>query len=468
MSVCPACGADSVEGERYCEACGAGLPQTPASSTGPGQALGAPAVPGVGPAPDAAPTSGPVPEADAAPDAPVSPVPATSPSAPGAVAQVSSGSPVWQVPAGTGGSPVPPLPGAGPSGNAGPSGGGAGAPGETAVSRSLSPLLSATAPRCADCGGTVAADGYCEQCGAKVRLPRDGWEHFPVSWVAGATDLGRRHPRNEDAFAVAGREPAGSFAALLVCDGVSSAVDSDRASLGAVLAALTVFEPAVLAPAVSEPTVSGQAVSQPVVTEQVGTVGPLDDPHPDEAALVAAGAAAQAAVLACTPPDEFDNPPSCTFAAMVVRDGVLTAGWVGDSRCAWIPDAGRVRLLSRDDSWAAEQIALGVPREQAENGPKAHAITRWLGVDSPDPVPRCTRWPAEAPGWALVCSDGLWNYCSAPDALGDLVRRFADEVGGAPQALARALVDWANAQGGHDNISVALARVPAPSATARP
>ncbi|HNM96916.1 MAG TPA: hypothetical protein PKK40_03115, partial [Marmoricola sp.] len=59
----------------------------------------------------------------------------------------------------------------------------------------------------------------------------------------------------------------------------------------------------------------------------------------------------------------------------------------------------------------------------------------------------------------LICSDGLWNYASAAAAL----RTQADAAGLSPTAdplvVADALVAWANGQGGHDNITVALARV---------
>ena len=65
----------------------------------------------------------------------------------------------------------------------------------------------------------------------------------------------------------------------------------------------------------------------------------------------------------------------------------------------------------------------------------------------------------------LVCSDGLWNYGSTPEAMG---RVFADAertAGPDPTRIAAELVTWANAQGGHDNITVALARVPLPATT---
>jgi serine/threonine protein phosphatase PrpC len=59
----------------------------------------------------------------------------------------------------------------------------------------------------------------------------------------------------------------------------------------------------------------------------------------------------------------------------------------------------------------------------------------------------------------LVCSDGLWNYCSDAVALRDLLGRTTTENAGDPLISARALVDWANEHGGHDNVTVALMRV---------
>ncbi|WP_425414878.1 PP2C family protein-serine/threonine phosphatase, partial [Promicromonospora kroppenstedtii] len=136
--------------------------------------------------------------------------------------------------------------------------------------------------------------------------------------------------------------------------------------------------------------------------------------------------------------------------------------WLGDSRVYWLPDAGPAEQLSVDDSWAQEMIAAGVPRAQAETSPQAHAITRWLGPDAPDTDARCAATVPNGPGWLLVCSDGLWNYCSDAHEMGELVRKFAGC--GEPHAAAAALVRWANAQGGRDNITAALARI-APTVT---
>ncbi|MGZ4604267.1 MAG: protein phosphatase 2C domain-containing protein [Kineosporiaceae bacterium] len=298
---------------------------------------------------------------------------------------------------------------------------------------------------CAACGGAIAADGYCEQCGTPAVRPRDHWIDQPVPWVAAVCDRGVRHARNEDAVAVAAEPAPGSFAALVVCDGVSSAPDSDLASLAAARAARDLL-------AGPEPAFTLHA-------PDADRAAPIAD------ALLAAGAAAHEAaseIARRVAGQGRGNPPSTTFVAGVVAAHRLVVGWVGDSRAYWLPDAGEPRQLSTDDSWAAEAIALGVSREEAENGPNAHAITRWLGADAPDPRPHVLDTVLDPPGWVLLCSDGLWNYCSEAGEMAELVTRTAAAHGAGPVpvgVLATDLVGWAVEQGGADNISVALARL---------
>ncbi|MFC8921372.1 PP2C family serine/threonine-protein phosphatase [Cellulosimicrobium sp. NPDC057127] len=291
---------------------------------------------------------------------------------------------------------------------------------------------------CVRCGGAVADDGYCTECGEPAASERDHWAEHPVAWVAGVCDRGVRHARNEDAMALAA---SGPFAALVVCDGVSSAPDSDVASLAAARAACDLL------------AAGGPTGAAPVVGETTARMGAwsalLGDAvrAADDAVRVSAGDVSDRA-----------NPPSCTFVAAVVDGPLVVTGWVGDSRAYWLPDAGGAHQLSVDDSWTQEMIAQGVPRAQAESSPQAHAITRWLGPDAPDPTARTAATLPDGPGWVLVCSDGLWNYCSPADDLAALVRTTEATTGREPGALGAALVRWANAQGGRDNITVALAR----------
>jgi serine/threonine protein phosphatase PrpC len=290
---------------------------------------------------------------------------------------------------------------------------------------------------CANCGGVIGEDGYCQTCGTKAPTERDHYTEQPSSWVAACCDKGIRHFRNEDATAVASDPALGGRAVLVVCDGVSTSVDSDVASLAAARAARQVL-------LANRPAGIGVPASQAAATA---------------AALQAAAARANAAVVEKTAPGS-DNAASCTFAAAVIDGSQIVFGNVGDSRVYWVPDQGSASEpveLSVDDSVAQARIAMGVSREEAENGPQAHAITKWLGRDSPDFTPRTGSIDVSDSGWLVVCSDGLWNYVSEAAALQSLIGtlRGADPV---PLPLSVALVGWANDQGGKDNISVALAR----------
>jgi serine/threonine protein phosphatase PrpC len=309
-------------------------------------------------------------------------------------------------------------------------------PADAPVTPLVAPEVARPAAPCHECGGEVADDGYCTQCGARAPDARHHFSEQPAAWVAGVCDRGLRHTRNEDAVALAAGP--GAYAALVVCDGVSTSTDSDVASVAAARAARDALAGAGPQPA--------------------GTVGTRV--AASAKALVLAADAANEAVIAHTTTGR-GNPASCTFVAAVVDARELVVGWVGDSRAYWLPDAAgsAPRLLTTDDSFAAEQIADGVPRALAENGPHAHAITRWLGVDAPDHTPRTVSVDLDGPGWVLVCSDGLWNYCSEAAAVAALLVETLPASGDEPLALAEALVAWANAQGGQDNITVALARI---------
>ncbi len=273
------------------------------------------------------------------------------------------------------------------------------------------------------------------ECGAKPHSPRDHFTEQPAPWVAAVCDRGVRHSRNEDAVALdAGPEP-GSHAVLVVCDGVSSSTDSDVASLAAARAARDVL--AAPTPGIGTAAHAGRGESR---------------------ALVAAADAANEAVIAHTAPGP-GNPASCTFVAAVV-DGPLVVVGLGRRQPGLLaPRRGAPELLTTDDSFAAEQIARATPRAEAESGPQAHAITRWLGVDAPDHTPRTVSVDLDGPGWVLVCSDGLWNYCSEPRTWPTLVRRRGRTRRPIPSGWPARSSTGPTSRAAQDNITVALARV---------
>lgn len=292
-------------------------------------------------------------------------------------------------------------------------------------------------PPCRQCGGEVDADDYCTQCGARAPSEREHFEESPAGWVGAVCDRGVRHARNEDGMAVAALPGWGSHAVLVVCDGVTTSDDSDVAALAAARAARDSLAEA--------PPEGGTVASQYAAAA---------------ASLTLAAALANDAVISHSA-DSSVNPPACTFVAAVVDGGSIIVGNVGDSRAYWLPDGREGKILTRDDSLAEDSIASGVPRKEAEEAADAHTITRWLGVDAENVLPHIASHAVDGPGWLLVCSDGLWNYASEPAAVAQaLAGALAATAGtGAPVDVARALTDWANAQGGHDNVSVCLARL---------
>ncbi len=318
------------------------------------------------------------------------------------------------------------------------------APGAAGATSELTVKLNRPRPAarvCLECGGEVDVDGYCQTCGTKAPSERDHFEADPADWVGGVCDRGVVHSRNEDAMALWATAPPERVAVLVVCDGVSTSQDSDVAAMAAAQRARDVL-----------------VASRPV---GLGTRDSHDAAM--EAALVEAAATANEAVIAHTAADSA-NAASCTFAAAVVHEDRIHWASLGDSRVYFLAEGNRVQL-STDHSAAEELIRAGSSRAEAEAAPQAHAITRWLGRDADDVVPNTGVYTAGEDGWLLVCSDGLWNYASEPTTIAAVVREAADQ-GGTPAEVAGRLVKWANAQGGRDNVTVALARVAATLNTA--
>lgn len=311
--------------------------------------------------------------------------------------------------------------------------------------------LEARAPTCIACGGDIDDDGFCSSCGRRGTTARDHWTETPADWVGAVCDKGIAHLRNEDAMAVTADDHR---AIVVVCDGVTSAPESDRASIAAARMARDVL-----------------AAAQPMV------VGPPEEQRGRwESVLVDAcrranGEAVAVAHVLGDPPE----PPSCTFVAAVVDLGagsgdpddpgvlggdvaIVSVAWCGDSRAYWLPDGGAGRQLGLDHSVGTELIAAGMAPEMAAVDPQFHTITRWLGADSIEPRPETLTVTLDEPGWVLVCSDGLWNYAADATHLRSLLDEAAQHGATTPTSLAESLAAWANEQGGHDNITVGLVR----------
>ncbi|MCD0482779.1 protein phosphatase 2C domain-containing protein [Streptacidiphilus sp. ASG 303] len=299
----------------------------------------------------------------------------------------------------------------------------------------------ADGPPCPRCGGRAAADGRCGTCGTAPGSSGDRTEQA-LDGVAGVSDRGLRHHRNEDSFAVAATSlpDGGSAVVAVVCDGVSSATRPDEASRTA-----------------------ADTASESLLTALESGTGPVRAMHD---ALLDAARAVDALARDGGAPEPGRNSPACTCVSAVAAGGAVTIGWVGDSRAYWIPDdreSAEPYRLTEDDSWAARMVAAGLMEEaEAYADPRAHAITGWLGADAGEPDPHTVSFTPHVPGVVLVCTDGLWNYAEAATDLADAVPADARTE---PLNAARELVRFALAGGGHDNITVAV--LPFPPAPGR-
>ena len=288
---------------------------------------------------------------------------------------------------------------------------------------------------CTACGGELGIDGYCLQCGQKARSLREHYEVAPADWVAGICDIGLTHARNEDALAV---RAEGVRAVIVICDGVTTSEDSDVASMAAASTVCDLLW----------------------MNDPQGTGTPSSRHAAIQALLTQAVAQANEAVIDSTDPAST-NSAATTIAIAVVDGQAIYCANLGDSRIYWLPDSAEPCQLTKDHSLAQDGIDSGTGRAEAESSIFAHTITKWLGRDAVDLTPYLAARPLDMPGWLIACSDGLWNYVSEATAVRDLANRY---IADNPSALSLAsrLVSWANEQGGHDNITVACARLVPP------
>lgn len=287
--------------------------------------------------------------------------------------------------------------------------------------------------------GTVDADGYCENCGHAQPRARDHMESEIEGGTGGATvtDRGLRHHRNEDFYALSTVElPNGATAVIsVVCDGVSSATRPDEASEAASIAGAES-----LSGSLGRGVHPQQAMHEALLTAAQSVSALADEPH-------ARGV--------------HQNAPACTCVSAVISAGILTIGWIGDSRAYWIPDdrSAPSARLTEDDSWAAQMVAAGLMSEaDAYADQRAHAITGWLGADAHELDPHTASFKPDGPGVVVVCTDGLWNYAEAAEEMAAAVPADARSR---PLHSAQVLVGHALDGGGHDNVTVAVLPFPA-------
>ncbi|MCL6518376.1 MAG: Stp1/IreP family PP2C-type Ser/Thr phosphatase [Armatimonadetes bacterium] len=140
-----------------------------------------------------------------------------------------------------------------------------------------------------------------------------------------------------------------------------------------------------------------------------------------------------------------------TCTAAVICEDKLHIAHVGDSR-AYMIRSGKIRQLTQDHSWVAEQVQRGaMTEEEAMMSPFRNVITRSLGV-TPDVEVDFYQEELKRGDVILMCSDGLSGYVSDAEIL-EIVSEAS------PALAALKLIDRANGHGGGDNITALIVSI---------
>jgi serine/threonine protein phosphatase PrpC len=148
-------------------------------------------------------------------------------------------------------------------------------------------------------------------------------------------------------------------------------------------------------------------------------------------------------------PDDSGMGTTCT-AALITGDR-LSVAHVGDTRC-YLFRHGQLEQLTEDHSLAMEQLKHGLISKEQVGYVNQNVLTRSLGTQ-PEVKIDLGEHPLLPGDVLLLCSDGLGKELTD--------EQVTQAIMGTPEPaeLVRRLVDQANAAGGRDNITVAVARI---------
>lgn len=140
-----------------------------------------------------------------------------------------------------------------------------------------------------------------------------------------------------------------------------------------------------------------------------------------------------------------------TIVAAVIRGDELVVANVGDSR-AYLIRRGKIKRITRDHSWVAEQVRAGIlTEEEARHHEHRNIVTRSLG-SRPEVEVDLFREKLRPGDAVLLCSDGLTDEVQDEE-----IRQIV--ASNDPQEAANQLIELANQRGGADNITALVVNV---------
>ncbi len=245
--------------------------------------------------------------------------------------------------------------------------------------------------------------------------------------AAGLTNVGRVRDHNEDNYRIVDEEGL-----YVVCDGMGGHASGEVAS------EIACDE---IVKFISE---TSKVLGLPVSSDGLS---------PEEVALSEAVKAANEAVFFRSIRDKSCAGMGTTLVAMLEAEENLVLAHVGDSRIYRLRD-GIFSQITEDHSLLNHLIQTqGLSEEEIANFENKNVILRAVGLkDSVDVETQVTRkFPGDI---YLLCSDGLSDMVDDRE-MGELLLARTNEL----EEACRVLVEAANRNGGHDNITVILLRV---------
>ena len=168
--------------------------------------------------------------------------------------------------------------------------------------------------------------------------------------------------------------------------------------------------------------------------------------------LITAVCAANSIVYETAQREYGNSVMGTTCVAAIVFGGCAYIVNVGDSRAYHLFASGEdecIRQITKDHSHVQELVDRGeITDEEAKIHPKRNKITRAIGAER-DVTTDYFELDMNEGDMLLLCSDGLSSY---GDDLDILDIRFDTPH----EDTAKALIDYANNNGGNDNVTVAL------------
>jgi PPM family protein phosphatase len=150
-----------------------------------------------------------------------------------------------------------------------------------------------------------------------------------------------------------------------------------------------------------------------------------------------------------------------TVTCVVVRDGLLTLGHIGDTR-AYLFHSRQLTQLTADHSLVAAMVASGMlTNEEARGHPDSNKVLRSLGgqrelpegfVDGLATTYGQPSLRLQAGDWLMLCTDGVWGAVD-DTSLSTILSEALD-----PPNAARAAIERALDAGAPDNATVLVAR----------